>query len=66
MRAHFIGVVVIPMLLLAACGNIRVGGERSVSDENDRLRMLVHEQEDHIKTLEGEPVRRLVGSASAG
>ena len=41
-------------LALAACGSIRLGGERSVSEENDRLRTQVHEQQERIKALEGE------------
>lgn len=41
-------------LLLAGCGSLRLGGERSVSEENDRLRALVHEQRERIRALEGE------------
>lgn len=44
----------VPLLLLASCGNIRLGGERSVSEENDRLRAEVHRQADEIKALAGE------------
>lgn len=41
-------------LLLAGCGSIRIGGERSVAEENDRLRAQVYEQGERIKALEGE------------
>ena len=48
-----LGVAAIP-LALGACGSVRLGGERSVSEENDRLRTQVHEQQERIKALEGE------------
>ena len=48
-----LGVAALPCAL-GACGSIRLGGERSVSEENDRLRTQVHEQQERIKALEGE------------
>jgi hypothetical protein len=54
MRPTTTAVALTSLVLLAACGKIRVGGERSVEEENDRLRAQVHEQADRIKALEGE------------
>ncbi|HYE63307.1 MAG TPA: hypothetical protein VD997_15050 [Phycisphaerales bacterium] len=55
----------IPLLLLASCGTVRVGGERSMSEENDRLRSRVHEQADRLKALEGENAELRVKLAEA-
>ncbi len=48
LRCLLIGLILLP---LAAC---RVGGDRSISDENDRLRALEYEQRDRISALEHE------------